>query len=170
GNYGANILIEYPDTNGNIVQGNTIGLSMNGTTFADNTIYGIALWGFFSPVGPQGTIIGGSTPGAGNVIAGHLYNGIEMSDKGTTGNTISGNAIYGNGRIGINLQGGGEDANGVTPNDAGDADIGPNNLQNYPVIASAVLGIGTTIAGTLNSTPNATFRVEFFANANPNPS
>ncbi|HKP73776.1 MAG TPA: carboxypeptidase regulatory-like domain-containing protein, partial [Pyrinomonadaceae bacterium] len=55
---------------------------------------------------------------------------------------------------------------GVTPNDAGDADSGSNNLQNFPVLSSASASGGNTVVqGTLNSTANATFRIEFFANA-----
>jgi hypothetical protein len=60
---------------------------------------------------------------------------------------------------------------GVNANNAGAADRGTNNLQNLPVFSSAVSdGTATTLAGTLNSNPNATFRVEFFANTNCDPS
>ena len=60
---------------------------------------------------------------------------------------------------------------GVTPNDPGDGDTGANNLQNFPLIASAVSGGGaTTIHGTLNSTINTTFRLEFFSNTACDPS
>jgi hypothetical protein len=53
---------------------------------------------------------------------------------------------------------------GVTPNDPGDADIGENYLQNYPVLAPASSAYGsTTVQGSLNSSPNTTFRLEFFA-------
>lgn len=52
-----------------------------------------------------------------------------------------------------------------TPNDAGDADSGPNGLQNKPVLTSAKTVSGkTTIKGTLNSTPDKTFTIEFFSN------
>src|SRR6185295_7397479 len=79
------------------------------------------------------------------------------------------NLIYGNARLGIDL---GE--NGVTPNDGGnppDSDQGPNSLQNFPVISSATLA-GTTITsnGTLTSTPNASFTVQFFLNPTCDPS
>ena len=53
----------------------------------------------------------------------------------------------------------------VTPNDVGDGDTGPNNLQNFPVITAAMSAGGTTtVQGTLNSTANTQFRIEFFAN------
>jgi hypothetical protein len=58
--------------------------------------------------------------------------------------------------LGINLS-----IDGVTPNDAGDADTGANNRQNYPVITAAIPG-STRIPGTFNSTAGRTFRLEFF--------
>jgi parallel beta-helix repeat protein len=62
--------------------------------------------------------------------------------------------------FGIDLNG-----DGPTPNDALDADTGPNSLQNYPVLTGKVLGPSTTVTGTLGSTPNAFFALDFYANA-----
>ena len=79
------------------------------------------------------------------------------------GARISGNAIYANGGIGINLVGGTEDAQGVTANDPGDGDTGPNNLQNYPVITSVEGGSFLSLQATLNSTPSTTFELDVYA-------
>jgi hypothetical protein len=74
---------------------------------------------------------------------------------------ILGNSIFNNTGLGIEL-----DDDGRTPNDGpGDADTGPNNLQNFPAITSATNSGGTTtIDGQLKSTPNKTYRIEFFSN------
>ena len=48
---------------------------------------------------------------------------------------------------------------------------GPNGLQNFPVITSAlVTGSTKTIAGTLNSTVGDQFEIDFYANAACDPS
>jgi len=98
-----------------------------------------------------------------NVISTNLEHGIYNvgTFPASTGIRISGNNIFDNGDQGIKLLPG----PGVPPNDAGDADAGPNSLQNFPVL-TAVLGTGSDIfiEGTFNSIPNLTFRLEFFAN------
>ena len=54
---------------------------------------------------------------------------------------------------------------------ARDGDAGPNALQNYPLIASAgTFGSQVNVTWSMNSTPNTTFRVEFFASAAADPS
>jgi hypothetical protein len=111
--------------------------------------------------GAQSNTIGGSAPGAANLIAGNAQGGVEIFDT-TAKTTVSGNSIRANGTIAIDLMGGTQTAR-VTANDTGDTDTGANNLQNYPVLTSAILGVGTTVSGTLNSAANATFRIEFFA-------
>ena len=64
--------------------------------------------------------------------------------------------------LGIDLLSSGS---GVTPNDPGDADPGANQLQNFPVLASATTdGSTTTVTRSLNSTPDTTFQLQFFAN------
>ena len=145
---------------GNLIQGNLVGVAADGVTPLSNRVQGVRLSSAVN------TTVGGVAAGAGNVIAFNgpggevgVGNGLEM--LGGSGNSIRGNAIYSNGRLGIDLS-----PSGVNPNDAGDADTGPNNLQNFPVITSVVSNAGqTTISGTLNSTPNTNFNIDFYSNA-----
>ena len=67
--------------------------------------------------------------------------------------------LYGNGDPQIDLGG-----DGPTTNDALDADAGPNELQNFPAVTSAVSnGDGSaTVTGTMNGTPNATLTLRFY--------
>jgi hypothetical protein len=86
---------------------------------------------------------------------------IGVSVEGTSSrNTITGNRMVRTG-IGIDLN-----ADGRTSNDNGDSDSGPNGLQNSPDLTGALLTeTATTIFGNLNSTPNQTFEIAFYSNA-----
>ena len=80
----------------------------------------------------------------------------ERSGRDVAGNRVSGNSIHNNGGLGLDLVG-----DGVTLNDPGDPDTGPNDLQNFPALSSAVSdGITTQILGTLDSLPATTFAIE----------
>lgn len=60
---------------------------------------------------------------------------------------------------------------GPTLNDPCDTDIGPNGLQNFPVLTSVSISGGTAnITGKLNSTANSQFYLEFFSNSSEDPS
>lgn len=139
---------------GNLVQGNYIGTNAAGTAGIGNQN------GVQFLFGASGNTIGGAVTGAGNRIAFNNDIGVDVSDSSNIQNSMRRNSIYSNGSLGIELGG-----NGVTANDPGDGDSGPNNYQNYPVISSAVSSGSTmTISGSLNSLPSATFTLEFFAN------
>ena len=157
GNNGAGLTLSGAGTSGNVVVGNSIGVTPTGTTIA-NTSEGVALFADGSG-GATGNTIGGSTLGAANLISGNGLAGVGLYNTGTINNRVSGNSIFANTGIGIDIFG-----NGVTANDLNDPDAGPNNVQNFPVLSSAVLGTATTFNGSLNST-NATFRLEFFEGA-----
>ncbi|HHY54572.1 MAG TPA: hypothetical protein GYA08_03965 [Chloroflexi bacterium] len=143
--------------NQHVVQGNYIGVLPDGVTQAGNTRHGIFIdhsadnW------------IGGTEASQRNVIAYNgaaslIYDGVVMTGTNAINNRILRNSIYDNGAWsdghGIDLG-----ADGPTPNDATDSDVGPNNLQNYPVITRLQ---GATVTGVLTSTANSTFRLEFF--------
>ena len=60
---------------------------------------------------------------------------------------------------------------GVTPNDPGDADVGQNGLQNFPVLTSAASQNGQTkVTGTLNSLANQAFLITLYSNSQRHPS
>lgn len=105
----------------------------------------------------------------GNAIAYSSVAGVWVGSTGSNiGNRILSNSLYRNEGLGINLSGGTENPAGVTANDPDDPDAGPDTLQNYPGISSAVTTptgstSSTTIRGGLNSTPNSTFTVQFFS-------
>jgi len=152
------VLVAGSTATNNRIEGNYIGTDKDGATALKNGSYGV----LFS--GVSGNTIGGTAAEAGNVIRGNGSAGVYVASG--TRNAILANRIYGNGGLGIDLS-----PSGRTANDLGDGDAGSNNLQNYPVIAQAVVAGGTTtITGTLNSEPNKTYRLEFFANTAADPS
>ncbi len=138
---------------GNTIQGNFIGLNALGTGPLPNTLRGVDF------ANGMNNTLGGTQNGAANKIAFNGGPGVSVIDG--TGNAIRGNAIFSNAGLGIDLG-----TPGVTANDATDSDIGPNNLQNFPVLTSVIsLGNSTTIQGSLKSTPNTAFQIDFYSNA-----
>lgn len=174
------------------IQGNFIGTQSNGTSSLPNNGNAISTQTFGSGA-TTSVQIGGSAE-QGNLIAFAASDAIQISNATTgavRGNTIRDNAnrglviggdttklrILGNSFFNNGTGAGGNTTLGLAidlvgfagsnPNDAGDADIGPNGLQNFPVITSATT---TTVSGTLASAPNTTYRVEVFQNDAPDPS
>lgn len=145
--------ISVGNTGNLIVKRNRIGTAADGVSPLANSGDGIEI-----ASGGSNNQIGGMDASDGNIIAFNGEDGVQITDSGVApiNNPILGNAIYSNSGLGINLS-----LDLVTPNDAGDADSGANNLQNFPVITAAQPG-STRVIGTLNSTANTVFRIEFF--------
>lgn len=102
--------------------------------------------------------VGGTIAAARNVISGNSYG---VGILGANGTRVAGNYI------GTDASGTKDLGNdGPTANDPGDADTGPNNLQNKPAISLATTSStgATTIKGSLISTPSKTFVVRLFSN------
>ena len=165
----ANVQIAARDV---VVQGNWIGTGVAGssspTGFAPSTfrVPGIYVTGNTAVTGTQ---IGGTAPGAGNIIAFNTGYGVLLSDQAGNGHSILGNSIFSNAQLGINLYApGNENSLGVTSNDPGDGDFGVNGQQNFPVLATVTAA--SNVQGTLNSIAGATYRLEFFANTACDPS
>jgi hypothetical protein len=146
-----------------VIQHNQIGTSATGATGLGNAADGISV----GNTGPD--TIGASTAANGNTIASNARDGVRVGNG--TGHALLANAIFGNGTaghrdsIGIDLTACGT-CDGVTPNDAGDVDTGPNGYQNFPVLTKVTrTASATTVTGTLNSVAHQTYRVRFFSNA-----
>ena len=139
----------------NLVVGNFIGLAADGVTVIGNAFDGVTI------TTGSGNRIGGTAAGEGNRIAGSADDGIEVSSG--TGNALLGNLITGSGSLAIDL---GINDSTPLPNDAGDADSGGNNLQNYPVLTVVRTdGSGQlTVTGLLDTLPSTAYRVELYAN------
>jgi uncharacterized delta-60 repeat protein/CSLREA domain-containing protein len=146
---------------GNFLEGNYIGVNAAGAPLG-NTNDGVRLWDFVgtNQTGPKNNTL------TGNVIANNGLSGITLRGSDTTGNRLSGNSIYNNGGLGIDLGG-----DGVTANTPGGPNVGPNDLQNYPVLTAATtVGSSLLVAGTLNSAASTTFTIEVFATPTADPS
>jgi len=141
------------------ILGNTIGLNAN-----DEPVLGSVTGIDVTSVGAAGAVkIGGDAPGDANVVAGHRFAGVSVRN-GTNGATISGNSIFANVELGIDLHPA-TNTIGVTPNDALDADSGGNGLQNFPTLAPATIAAGVLqVDGALASHASESFRIEFFTN------
>ncbi|NER09186.1 Carboxypeptidase regulatory-like domain-containing protein [Muriicola jejuensis] len=98
-----------------------------------------------------------------NIIYQNGGAGIVLGGGNTSGNLISQNSIYANGTsadaLGIDLDQADGMGDGVTLNDNGDSDTGPNGAANFPLISAAYMeGSNVVIKGW--SRPGAT--LEFF--------
>jgi len=146
------------------IEGNYIGTDISGGLPLPNAGHGVSVAGF-----SFGIEVGTTATGAGNLIAYNAGDGIAVASEGGGSpifNSFRANSIHSNGGLGIDL---GND--GVTPNDPGDADSGPNYLQNYPELLSAVLlSNGTTrFRVKLDVQPSDTYSVDFYSNEAADP-
>ena len=162
-----------------VIQGNFVGTDPTGTLDFGTQFRGVYV------SNAQGAVVGGIAAGDGNVIAFNGHTGSPAAGVSVDGGTatIRGNSIYRNRApagfaqsaptdgLGIDIAP--QSSGGVTPNDVGDADTGPNEKQNFPVITSAVLetpqGNGTRVQGTLNSQASTAYDVDFYRSCNVRP-
>jgi hypothetical protein len=158
---GTGVFIQNSGASGNSIIGNFIGTNATGVADVGNTFDGVRLGGDASD-----NVVGGPTPADANVIAYNGGDGVDLDPTAGVGNRIQRSTIFANGGLGIDLF-----PDGVTANDAGDGDVGPNDLQNNPDLTSANSTLsGTTIVGSLNSTPSTSFSIYFFSDTGCDPS
>jgi len=155
---------------GTQITGNTVSGHANGITVDESNAVNTTITGNLIGVAPDGVtamansqsgvvLDGGNAQLSGNTIAHNGGKGVLVTSG--DGNSILSNAMHDNALLGIDLNG-----DGVTPNDAGDGDSGPNGLQNAPVVSSVSLtgGGNVHVAYSVDSftTGAGSIRVEFF--------
>jgi hypothetical protein len=76
------------DSSDNVVEGDYIGVNLNGTVADGNAESGVGIY-----AGSSNNTIGGSVSGSGDLISGNNSNGVYITDAGTTGNVVEGDLI-----------------------------------------------------------------------------
>jgi len=158
GNIQQGIAIHVAGSDGHKITRNKIGVDITGNSALPNGEDGIRI-----AEGCRWNVIG-VLPDSGNTIAWNGGNGINIMTGADVYNTISGNSIYKNTGLGIDLY-----FPGPNINDAGDMDTGPNMGMNYPVIQNvtydALSGI-STVSGNIDTQNPQDARVELFLSDN----
>ncbi|MCA9917062.1 MAG: hypothetical protein KC445_03875 [Anaerolineales bacterium] len=124
---GSGVQFQGPNNSGHQVLGNFVGTNASGTAAIGNG-QGIAV-----AFGTQNVTIGGTTPGARNVVSGNVGAGILIQDVGSTGNQVLGNYV------GTNPTG-----TASLPNDSG---IGIINGAAENSIGGSITGAGNLVSG-----------------------
>lgn len=132
------------DRNGNPALGNGVGVLVSSSTVLSS--------------------IGGSSSATRNLVTASESAGFRIGSGALGVMAFGVNRIFGNGGLGIDLG-----ADGVTLNDEGDEDTGPNGRQNFPELTFAVVTPGNlSLEGSLESQPGS-YRVMIFKNAEADP-
>ncbi|MEA2464917.1 MAG: trimeric autotransporter adhesin, partial [Acidobacteriota bacterium] len=153
GNLNSGVTLIGQSNQGTTVIQNVIGLAADRTTPLGNGVDGV-------------TILSSGISVVRNTIAYNRF-GVIVAGGNHLRNSIRLNSIFSNREHGISLGG-----VSPVPNDPDDLDAGfANDMQNYPVLTSAVWNAGTlTVTGTLDSTPNTPFDIDFYSNTACDPS
>ncbi len=175
GNLGSGLYL-YAGASGNLVDSNRIGTTASGSAPLGNSSQGATISGLGSDAndlfanvvaynGLEGVLVQGGSinnsigaPDDGNQIYANGGDGIAIRDG--SGHRIEGNDLFANDEDEIDL---GDD--GPTPNDPGDVDTGPNDLQNHPIIVSTYTNLSqnmTQVTVSLNSLSLRDYRVTIY--------
>lgn len=158
------------------VKGNLIGTDVDGQPTLGNAENGVSVveGGFNVVVGCTVRSSADSCSNAANTIAGNRRRGVFVSGANARNVTVRANQIFKNGPdggrrltsgLGIDLDAPGRE--GVTANDTGDGDRGPNALMNFPVGVRATSDrrTGTTISGLVDTLDPQEVTVDFYASS-----
>src|SRR5262249_35974504 len=134
---------------GNVIQGNYIGTNAADAANIGNGSTGVA-------ISAPSTTIGGTAGGAGNTIAHNARAGVVVTRATPGGDALPGHSNPHNGGVGIDLGNDGVTANSVSG-------VGPNHLQPFPVLSSALADTSTSVTGTLTAQPSTTYFIDFYS-------
>jgi parallel beta-helix repeat protein len=149
GNLGLGVVLK--NTAGAVVAANLIGRTADGAESRPNGPLGGVLL-----IDSSGGVVGGDTPADANLIDGGVHPSIRAEGAGQLGTQLLGNQLRGTPHsLGIDLV-----PLAVTANDPGDADTGPNGLQNAPVVTTAR---PTAVTGTIGTKPSTAARIQVFS-------
>ena len=137
GNYGISV---NNSANGNIIQGNTIGLSGTNGAAIPNAFVNLVMF-----AGAQSNLVGGVSAGAANLISASAGDGVQIIDASTTNNTIRGNSIFSNAGNAIGLY-----------------NTGNRNLA-APSLSTVVVGTNTLITGSYNGVNGTVYQLDFYS-------
>jgi len=173
--------VDINESQNNRILGNTIsgnlesGVAIRGSTATNNSLQrnligtnaaGIDLGngksGVWIDQGAHHNRIGGVDPNTGNTIAWNGMHGVAVGSSSSVGNAILQNSIRDNVFLGIDLG-----LDGITTNDSGDADLGSNQFQNFPVLTLAMLESSGNLqlsyfVDSLPANAGYPLRIEFF--------
>ncbi len=152
GNFYTGISLSGAGTSNTVIAANSIGVDKNGDA-RGNTGAGVYV------NDSSNNRIGGAAADA-NTIANNSV-GVAIQSA-ATGNQVLSNVIRANTSLGIDLG-----WNGVTANDNGDTDNGPNGLQNFPLLlnAASTPQLTTAVETDLSSFSAGQYTLQFFASA-----
>lgn len=137
----------------NVIKGNHIGTNVAGTGDLGNVERGVNI-----SASADANLVGGTTSSSANLIRFNDVRGVSVPNSGSINNAIIGNSLFQNAIPNIDL---GDD--GVTANDADDADSGPNDLLNFPEWSSYTESAGNTSVEYTLDVPAGDYRVETFS-------
>jgi hypothetical protein len=146
-----------PETKQTIINYNLIGYAGDGVTQRPSGSSGV-----YIDDGASDNIIGASanSTSGGNAVLAAQFGAIALGPGAGGGNRILANAPLKGGSNAPAIDLGNT---GATANDAGDADVGANGLQNFPVIKNVFrTATAEWIEWTLDSTPGDAFRLDFY--------
>lgn len=133
---------------GNSAFGNYIGTNAAGVVTVGNTSAGVMIDG-----DSRNNTVGGTAPGEANIIAYNGGAGVFITGSGSDNNVVSGNSIYENGGLGIDL----------APNGPGTGGGANNNKARPTLTAATASGADYIVTATVTSGDT----IEFYRANNP---